>query len=60
MPDKDKLITLRELARELRCSEATLYRLAKERRLPCMRLGKSYRFRLDAVLEALEDGDKGE
>ena len=43
------ILTVREVAEYLRLSEAKVYRLAKERRLPAIRIGKSWRFRKDLL-----------
>lgn len=47
------ILTVREVAEYLRLSEAKVYRLAKERRLPAIRIGKSWRFRKDLLDEWL-------
>ncbi|HLO14346.1 MAG TPA: helix-turn-helix domain-containing protein [Anaerolineales bacterium] len=43
------ILTVREVAEYLRMSEAKVYRLAKERCLPGVRIGKSWRFRKDLL-----------
>ena len=43
------ILTVREVAEYLRLSEAKVYRLAKERRLPAIRIGKAWRFRKDLL-----------
>jgi excisionase family DNA binding protein len=43
--------TVRDVAEYLRISEAKVYRLVKEQRLPVVRIGKTWRFRKD-LLEA--------
>jgi excisionase family DNA binding protein len=43
------ILTVREVAEYLRMSEAKVYRLAKERRLPVVRIGKTWRFRKDLL-----------
>jgi excisionase family DNA binding protein len=45
------ILTVREVAEYLRMSEAKVYRLAKARRLPAVRIGKSWRFRKDLLDE---------
>jgi excisionase family DNA binding protein len=47
------ILTVREVAEYLRMSEAKVYRLAKERRLPVVRIGKTWRFRKDLLDEWL-------
>lgn len=51
----DRLWTVAEVARHMRVSSMTVYRLIKSRELPAVRVGKSYRIRgtdLIAYLEA--------
>jgi excisionase family DNA binding protein len=43
------ILTVREVAEYLRMSEAKVYRLANERHLPAIRIGKSWRFRKDLL-----------
>ena len=50
------ILTVREVAEYLRLSEAKVYRLAKERHLPAVRIGKSWRFRKDLLDEWLCQG----
>lgn len=38
-----------ELATELRCSVQTVYRMAREGKIPGIRVGRSWRFDLDEV-----------
>jgi excisionase family DNA binding protein len=45
------ILTVREVAEYLRMSEAKVYRLANERHLPAVRIGKSWRFRKDLLDE---------
>ena len=47
------ILTVREVAEYLRLSEAKVYRLANERCLPAIRIGKSWRFRKDLLDEWL-------
>jgi excisionase family DNA binding protein len=58
------ILTVREVAEYLRMSEAKVYRLANERHLPAIRIGKSWRFRKDLLDEWLsqctESGLKSE
>ena len=50
---KTDLLTADETARELRISTDHLYRLVKSKRLPHVRVGRTYRFDLHEVLAAL-------
>jgi excisionase family DNA binding protein len=58
------ILTVREVAEYLRMSEAKVYKLANERHLPAIRIGKSWRFRKDLLDEWLsqctESGLKAE
>ena len=47
--------TVHEVAQYLRISEAKVYRLVKEQRLPVVRLGKTWRFRKDLLDDWLSD-----
>ena len=47
------ILTVREVAEYLRMSETKVYRLVKERHLPAIRIGKSWRFRKDLLDEWL-------
>ena len=48
---KNSIMTVHDVAGYLRLSEAKVYRLAKEGRVPSFRLGKSWRFRRDLIDE---------
>jgi excisionase family DNA binding protein len=43
------ILTVREVAEYLRMSETKVYRLAKERQLPVIRIGRTWRFRKDLL-----------
>ena len=43
------ILTVREVAEYLCMSETKVYRLVKERRLPVVRIGKTWRFRKDLL-----------
>ena len=45
--------TVRDVAEYLRMSQAKVYRLVKEQRLPVVRIGKTWRFRKDLLDEWL-------
>jgi excisionase family DNA binding protein len=47
------ILTVREVAEYLRTSEAKVYRLANERRLPGVHIGKSWRVHKDLLDEWL-------
>ncbi|MEA3369467.1 MAG: helix-turn-helix domain-containing protein [Candidatus Ratteibacteria bacterium] len=53
----DKLMTAKELAEYIQLNPLTVYRKVKTREIPCIRLGRSIRFRkeqIDAWLETLK------
>jgi excisionase family DNA binding protein len=45
------VLTVHDVAEYLRLSEAKVYRMAREGRVPAFRLGKSWRFRKDSIDE---------
>ena len=49
--EKVSIMNVHDVANYLRLSEAKVYRLAKEGRVPSFRLGKSWRFRRDLIDE---------
>jgi len=55
MGEREEFLTARQLATVLQVSESTVRRLARKRRIPCVRLTpRIVRFHLDAVREALD------
>lgn len=55
MADREALLTVAEVAGELRVSTMTVYRLIQGGELPAFRIGKNYRIKradLDAYLQA--------
>ena len=49
-PDRfEPLLTAEEAAQHLRIHVKTVQKLAREQRIPCVRLGKYWRFRLSAL-----------
>jgi excisionase family DNA binding protein len=50
------ILTVREVAEYLRMSQAKVYRLANQRHLPAVRIGKSWRFRKDLLDQWLRQG----
>jgi excisionase family DNA binding protein len=47
----DEIMTVPTLALYLRCSQATIYRLVKERKIPAFKLGTDWRFFLSDIDE---------
>jgi len=55
MEDREEFLTARQLAKILQVSESTVRRLARNRRIPSVRVTPHIiRFHLDAVREALD------
>ena len=52
----DRLLTVSEVAAELRVSNMTVYRLIKAGQLPALRVGKNYRIRQHDLDEYLRAG----
>jgi excisionase family DNA binding protein len=50
-----RFATVSEVARRLRVSNMTVYRLVKAGQLPAVRVGRGYRIREDDVLTYLEN-----
>jgi len=58
MSDTQTLMTAKELGNYLRLSEASIYRLTGEGKIPVMRLGvRTLRYNFDDVMKALENHD---
>ncbi len=55
--DSDALLGVPEIARHLRVSDVTVYRWCKQGRLPCLKLGHSWRVRRSALEAFLERGE---
>jgi excisionase family DNA binding protein len=51
------VMTVDEVSRYLRIPKSTLYKLAQERRVPCQKVGRHWRFRKEALDRWLEEGD---
>ena len=54
------IMTVKDVAKYLRMSEAKVYRLVKEGVLPVVRIGKTWRFRQDLLDEWLEKWSRSE
>ena len=53
--DNLTIMTVHDVAEYLRLSEAKVYRLVKERRIPVIRIGKTWRFRKDLLDDWLRE-----
>ena len=54
-----KFYTVREVAAILGVSLMTVYRLVREKRLPAIRVGRSYRIHESHVSKAVKEGVEG-
>jgi excisionase family DNA binding protein len=54
-----RLLTPEQLAERWQVTKGHVYRLSREGKIPAVKLGKYYRYRLDAI-EAFERGDAAE
>jgi len=52
----DQVLTIREVAQYLRLSEAKIYELARNGTLPAVRIGKSWRFQKELLMEWVRKG----
>jgi excisionase family DNA binding protein len=55
---KDELLEVPQIARYLRVSDVTVYRWCREGRLPCLKLGNSWRVRRSALDDFLARGER--
>ena len=53
--DNLTIMTVHDVAEYLRLSEAKVYRLVKEGRMPVIRIGKTWRFRKDLLDDWLSE-----
>jgi excisionase family DNA binding protein len=44
MSDSDDILTVTEVSQYLKLAESTVYRLAQENKLPCRKVGGTWRF----------------
>ncbi|MFT5716487.1 MAG: excisionase family DNA binding protein [Oleiphilaceae bacterium] len=51
----DEILTLKEMADYLKLAEKTAYRLAAEGKLPGFKVGGSWRFKKEDILQWIED-----
>lgn len=49
------VLTIDELAVYLKISKSTLYKLVREGKIPCQKIGKHWRFRKGAIEQWLEE-----
>ena len=53
---KEDILTVKELAKYLKMDEHTIYRLARKRILPAVKIGGEWRFKKDLIDKWLEEG----
>ncbi|MCG7570770.1 helix-turn-helix domain-containing protein [Pseudoalteromonas sp. CNC9-20] len=54
----DEILTLKEVADYLKLAEKTAYRLAAEGKLPGFKVGGSWRFKREDILQWIEEQKK--
>ena len=59
MPDEKKVLTIEEVSAELGIGRSTAYQLAKERKIPAIRLGRRYVVPKAAFERFLENAGTG-
>ena len=52
------LVTAKELASYLKLTEATIYKLASQGKIPGFKIGDSWRFDMDEILELIQGAKK--
>jgi len=45
----DPVMTIEELSKHVKVPKSTLYKLVKEGKIPCQKIGKHWRFNRDAI-----------
>ena len=55
---EEKIVDAKEIAGFLGITEATVYRLAKSKKLPAVRIGNQWRFDLEIIRELFHKGAK--
>ncbi len=53
--DNSQIMTVEEVAAYLKLSKITVYKLVKKGQLPGFRVGNSWRFRKDRILEIMSE-----
>lgn len=56
--EHDEIMTMDELAKYLKISKSTLYKLAVENKLPGQKIGKRWRFHKNAVDQWFMEGSR--
>lgn len=50
----EKLLTLQQIAQKLQISETTLYKLARNGKIPAIKIGNQWRFKVEDIEKWLE------
>lgn len=56
----DEVLTIEDLATYLKIAKSTLYKLVREGKIPCQKIGRHWRFRKPAIDLWLERGRSDE
>lgn len=51
-----EVLTIDDLSTYLKISKSTLYKLVRENKIPCQKIGRRWRFRKNAIDRWLESG----
>ncbi len=54
------VLTIDELSDYLKISKSTLYKLVREGKIPCQKIGRHWRFRKEAIDRWLEETDSAD
>jgi excisionase family DNA binding protein len=52
------VVTVKEVCQYLKLTESTVYKLASQGVLPGLKIGKSWRFDMDEILESIRNSNK--
>lgn len=55
----DRLLTVQELSEYLRLTRVTIWKYAKEGKLPAFKIGRCWKFSKRIIDEVLQSGDHG-
>jgi excisionase family DNA binding protein len=53
---KDELLTIKEFSKIVKIASKTLYRLASQGKIPCIRIGRNIRFSPDMIDQMRQEG----
>lgn len=56
MSDTDAVLTVKEVSQYLKLAQSTVYRLAQEQKLPCRKVGGTWRFSRKGIDQWLASG----